>query len=87
MLQYIFFHPGEESRTRENWNKAGSPLGGVQDDLQGVGEARATTRRGRGRNVAPRSVARVSVPDRGQGRRNLEETRRDWSNVLWNAGS
>lgn len=34
MLQYIFFHPGEESRTRENWNKAGRPLGGVQDDLQ-----------------------------------------------------
>ena len=65
----------------------------MQDDLQGAGEARATIRRGRGRNagrgrnVAPRSVARASVPDRAQGRRNLEETGRDWSNVLWNAGS
>ena len=59
----------------------------MQDDLQGAGEVCATTRRGRGRNVAPRSVARVSVPDRGQGRRNLEETGRDWSNVLWNAAS
>ena len=68
-------------------------LRGVQDDLQGAGEAHATTRgrRGRnagmGRNVAPRSVARASVPDRAQGKCNLEKTGRDWSNVLWNAGS
>ena len=65
----------------------------MQDGLQGAGEARATTRGGRGRNaglgrnVAPGAVARVSVPDRGQGRCNLEETGRDWSSVLWHAGS